>query len=93
MSKARTRQKSDVTLENIKITREALVGGLDVEKYFADATVWKIPRFGFYEGKTEISVKLPGPMHGLMERMGSSVVSNIVGQGDMLWLNPMLKIE
>ena len=62
--------------------KEVLASGLDVEKYLTDEAVWTIPRFGSYEGKREILAKLLGPMHELMESMGSSVVTNIVAQGD-----------
>ena len=60
--------------------KEVLASGLDVEKCLTDDAVWTIPGFGSYEGKKEISAKLLGPMHGLMESMGSSVVTNIVAQ-------------
>ena len=62
--------------------REVLASGLDIEKYLTDDAVWTIPGFGSYEGKEEISAKLLGPMHGLMESMGNSVITNIVSQGD-----------
>ena len=62
--------------------REVLASGLDIEQYLTDDAVWTIPGFGSYEGKEEISAKLLGPMHGLMESMGNSVVTNIVAQGD-----------
>ena len=62
--------------------REVLASGLDIEKYLTDDAVWTIPGFGSFEGKEEISAKLLGPMHGLMESMGNSVVTNIIAQGD-----------
>ena len=62
--------------------REVLASGLDVEKYLAEHAVWRIPGLGSHEGKEEISAKLLGPMHCLIESMRNSVVTNIVAQGD-----------
>lgn len=45
-----------------------------------------IPGFGVYAGKEEISTKLLAPMHGLMESMGNSVITNIVAENDFVVL-------
>ena len=67
---------------NIEIAKKVLASGLDVEEYLTDDAVWTIPGFGIYKGKEEISTKLLEPMHGLMESMGNSVITNIVAQED-----------
>ena len=65
---------------NVQIAKKVLASGLDVEEYLTDDAVWTIPGFGIYAGKEEISTKLLAPMHGLMESMGNSVITNIVAQ-------------
>ena len=70
------------TESNIEIAKKVLASGLDVEEYLADDAVWTIPGFGIYAGKEEISTKLLAPMHGLMESMGNSVITNVVAQED-----------
>ena len=65
---------------NVEIAKKVLASGLDVEEYLTDDAVWTIPGFGVYAGKEEISTKLLAPMHGLMESMGNSVITNIVAQ-------------
>ena len=68
------------TESNIEIAKKVLASGLDVEEYLTYDAVWTIPGFGIYAGKEEISTKLLAPMHGLMESMGNSVITNIVAQ-------------
>jgi ketosteroid isomerase-like protein len=51
-------------------------------EYLAEDAVWVIPGFGIYDGKQEIYTKLLAPTDSLMESMGSSVITNIVAQGD-----------
>ena len=68
------------TESNVEIAKKVLASGLDVEEYLTDDAVWTIPGFGVYAGKEEISTKLLAPMHGLMESMGNSVITNIVAQ-------------
>jgi hypothetical protein len=70
------------TESNVEMAKKVLASGLDVEEYLTDDAVWTIPGFGIYKGKEEISTKLLEPMHGLMESMGNSVITNIVAQED-----------
>ena len=68
--------------ENVEIAKQVLASGLDVMEFLADDAVWVIPGFGTYEGKQDIHAKLLAPTASLMESMGSSVITNIVAQGD-----------
>jgi ketosteroid isomerase-like protein len=68
--------------ENIDLVKKVVASGLDVMEYLAEDAVWVIPGFGIYDGKQEIYTKLLAPTDSLMESMGSSVITNIVAQGD-----------
>ena len=68
--------------ENIELAKKVLASGLDVLEFLAEDAVWLIPGFDTYQGKEEIYNKLLAPTHALMESMGTSVITNIVAQGD-----------
>jgi ketosteroid isomerase-like protein len=68
--------------ENVELVRKVLASGLDVTEFLAEDAVWVIPGFGTYTGKQEIHAKLLAPVEAMMESMGSSVITNIVAQGD-----------
>lgn len=68
--------------ENIDLVKRVVANGLDVMEFLAEDAVWVIPGFGTYHGKQDIYTKLIAPTDNLMESMGSSVVTNIVAQGD-----------
>jgi len=68
--------------ENKELVKKVLASGLDVVEFMAEDAVWVIPGFGTYRGKQEIHAKLLAPTEKLMETMGSSVITNIVAEGD-----------
>jgi ketosteroid isomerase-like protein len=68
--------------ENKELVRRALASGLDFMDLVAEDAEWVIPGFGTYRGKREIIDKLITPVEGLMESMGSSVITNMVAEGD-----------
>ena len=68
--------------ENIELVKKVLTSGLDVVEFLAEDAVWLIPGFGTYRGKQDIYTKLLAPTDNLMASMGSSVITNIVAQGD-----------
>ena len=68
--------------ENKELVKKVLAGGLDVVEFLAEDAVWVIPGFGTYRGKREIHAKLLAPTEKLMETMGSSVITNIIAEGD-----------
>ena len=68
--------------ENKEIVEKVVASGLDVMEFLAEDAVWVIPGFGTYRGKEDIFNKLLAPTENLMESMGSSVVTNIVAEGD-----------
>ncbi len=68
--------------ENKELITKVLAGGLDVMEFLAEDAVWVIPGFGTYRGKEDIYGKLLAPTHELMESMGTSVITNIVAEGD-----------
>ena len=68
--------------ENIELIKKVVAGGLDVMEFLAEDAVWVIPGFGTYRGKDDIYTKLLAPTDSLMESMGSSVITNIIAQGD-----------
>jgi ketosteroid isomerase-like protein len=70
--------------ENVDLVKRLLASGLDVMEFLADDAVWVIPGFGTYRGKEEIFSKLLAPTEALMESMGSSVITNLVCQGDQV---------
>ena len=68
--------------ENTELVKKVLAGGLDVMEFLAEDAVWVIPGFGTYRGKQDIFAKLLAPTEKLMKSMGSSVITNIVAEGD-----------
>ena len=68
--------------ENIELVKRVVASGLDVMEFLAEDAVWVIPGFGTYQGKQDIYTKLLAPTDNLMESMGSSVITNVVAQGD-----------
>ena len=68
--------------ENKELVKKVLASGLDVVEFMAEDAVWVIPGFGTYRGKQDIQAKLLAPTEKLMESMGSSVITNIVAEGD-----------
>ena len=68
--------------ENIELVKKVLTSGLDVVEFLAEDAAWLIPGFGTYRGKQDIYTKLLAPTDNLMASMGSSVITNIVAQGD-----------
>ncbi|MDP6025089.1 MAG: nuclear transport factor 2 family protein [Pseudomonadales bacterium] len=68
--------------ENKKLIKKVLARGLDVMEFLDEDAVWVIPGFGTYRGKQDIYAKLLAPTEKLMESMGSSVITNIIAEGD-----------
>jgi len=68
--------------ENKELVKKLLASGLDVVEFMAEDAVWVIPGFGTYRGKQEIKAKLLAPTDKLMATMGSSVITNIVAEGN-----------
>jgi len=68
--------------ENKELVKKLLASGLDVVEFMAEDAVWVIPGFGTYRGKQEIKAKLLAPTEKLMESMGTSVITNVVAEGD-----------
>jgi ketosteroid isomerase-like protein len=68
--------------ENIALVKRVVASGLDVLEFLAEDAVWEIPGFGTYRGRQDIHSRLLAPTDSLMESMGSSVITNIVAQGD-----------
>ncbi len=68
--------------KNIELAKKILAGGLDILELLSEDAIWVIPGFDTYNGKGEIYNKLLAPTHNLMESMGTSVITNIVAQGD-----------
>jgi len=68
--------------ENKELVKKVLASGLDVVEFMAEDAVWVIPGFGTYRGKQNIYAKLLAPTEKLMETMGTSVITNIVAEGD-----------
>lgn len=68
--------------ENVELVKKVLASGLDVMEFLAEDAVWVIPGFGTYKGKQDIHARLLAPVQAMMESMGSSVITNIVAQGD-----------
>ena len=68
--------------ENKELVKRVLASGLEVVEFMAEDAVWVIPGFGTYRGKQDIHAKLLAPTEKLMETMGSSVITNIVAEGD-----------
>ncbi|MEE3278375.1 MAG: nuclear transport factor 2 family protein [Pseudomonadota bacterium] len=70
------------TEENIELAEKVLGNGLDILEFLAEDAVWVIPGLATYRGKQEIDTKLLEPTRELMESMGTSVITNIVAQGN-----------
>jgi uncharacterized protein len=68
--------------ENKELAKKVLASGLDLVEFLAEDAEWVIPGFGTYRGKDEINSKLLAPTGGMIESMGSSVITNIVAEGD-----------
>ena len=68
--------------ENKKLIQNLVAGGLDIMEFIAEDAVWVIPGFGTYNGKQQILEKLIMPVEQLMASMGSSVITNMVAEGD-----------
>ena len=68
--------------ENKELARKVVASGLDLMDFLAEDAVWTIPAFGTYRGKEEIFSKLLDPTGKMMESMGSSVITNVVAEGD-----------